>query len=60
MQSLSQVEINSIREVVTCHQTVASKLSEYANLCQDATIKQSFQKASQDAHKNAQSLIQML
>ncbi|MCL2593138.1 MAG: hypothetical protein FWD82_07205 [Defluviitaleaceae bacterium] len=60
MNQLSQVEINAIREVVTSHQTIASKLSEYASSCTDANIKQAFQKASQDANKSAQTLIGML
>ena len=60
MPGLSHSELNSIREVVTCHQTTASKLHEYANQCQDPNIKQMFTKAAQDASKNAQNLIQML
>ena len=60
MPNLSQVEINSIREAVTCHQTASNKLSHYAEQCQDQNIKQMFGKAAQDAQKSAQTLIQMM
>lgn len=60
MVNLTQVEVNFIREVVTSHQTMASKLSNYANQCQDSNIKQMFSQASQQAQKSAQNLIQML
>ena len=60
MPGYSQSELNSIREVVACHQTTANKLSDYANQCQDPTIKQMFTKAAQEANKSAQNLIQML
>lgn len=60
MAKLSQQELNSIREVVSSHQTMANKLSTYANQCQDQSIKQMFSQASQQAQKSAQNLIQML
>ena len=57
---LTQMELSSIREVASCHQTVSSKLSAYANQCTDPHIKQMFQKASTDAQNSAQKLIDML
>ena len=60
MPNLSQVEINSIREVVSSHQMMSSKLSTYANQCQDQQIKQMFQQAATEANKSAHNLIQML
>ncbi|MCL2337914.1 MAG: hypothetical protein FWC60_10910 [Firmicutes bacterium] len=60
MANLSQSEVNSIREVVMAHQTMACKLSQYANDCNDTHVKQMFTKASQDARNSAQNLIQML
>lgn len=60
MAQLTQVELNSIREVVMGHQTIASKLSEYAQKCQDAEIKKMFEQASQEAAKSSQNLLQML
>ena len=60
MTGLKQSELNSIRETVACHQTVASKLSAYAEQVNDPNIKQMFTQASTKAHQGAQSLLQML
>ena len=60
MNGLRQSELNSIREVAACHQTVASKLSAYAEQVQDPHIKQMFSQASSKATQGAQNLIQML
>ena len=60
MANLSQQELNSIREVVSGHQTVASKLCTYAGQVQDPTLKQMFEQGSQDARKNAMDLINMI
>lgn len=59
-QQLNQMELNSIREIVSGHQTNAAKLSTYANQCKDQQIKQMFQNASMQAEQSAQKLIQML
>jgi len=60
MANLSSQELNSIREVVSAHQNVSSKLSAYAGQVQDPTLKQMFDKGSQDAKKNAMDLINMI
>ena len=60
MANLNQMELSSIREVVGCHITVASKLNSYASQCQDPQIRQMFQQAAGEAQKSAQKLIQML
>jgi hypothetical protein len=60
MIQLNQMEANSIREIVGCHQTSSAKLAAYAEACQDQQIKQMFQQASQEAKTGAQKLIQML
>ncbi len=60
MANFTQSELNSIREMVTSHQTISSKLKSYADQCQDSNIKQMFNQASQQAQKSAQNLIQML
>ena len=60
MQGLKQSELNWIREVVSGHQTTASKLGTYANQVNDAQIKQMFSKASTEANKAAQNLLNML
>ena len=60
MPGLKQSELNWIREVVSCHQTTASKLATYAEQVQDPHIKQMFSQASTKATQAAQQLIQML
>jgi len=53
-------ELNSIRESVTSHHTMAAKLSAFSNQCDDPGIKQMFSQASQQATQAAQKLTQML
>ena len=60
MANVNLSELNSIRECVTSHQTVASKLSDYASKCNDPQIKQMFSQASSQATQAAQKLTQML
>ncbi len=60
MANLSTIEVNSIREIASCHQTMSSKLQAYADQCNDNQIKQMFSKAAQEAQRSAQNLIQML
>ena len=60
MPGLKQSEMNSIREVVSAHHTMANKLSTFADQVQDQQIKQMFSQASTKAKQSAQSLIQML
>ncbi len=60
MATLSQVEFNTIRELVSGHQMISKKLSTYAGQCQDAEIKQMFQNASKEAINSSQKLIDML
>lgn len=60
MSQLNQMEVNSIREIVECHQTTAAKLEDYAKQCDDARIKQMFEQASQEAKQSCQKLTQML
>ena len=60
MSGLKQSELDHIREMASCHQTVANKLSAYAEQINDPNIKQMFTQASTKARQGAQNLIQML
>jgi hypothetical protein len=60
MASLTQVELNSIREMVACHRTTSVKLHNFASQCADPKIQQMFRQASTEADKSANNLIQML
>lgn len=60
MSDLSLSELNSIREVVTCHQMTSHKLQDYSNKCSDSQIKQMFGQAAQKAQESANNLISMI
>jgi phosphoribosylcarboxyaminoimidazole (NCAIR) mutase len=60
MQGLKQSELNWIREVVSAHQTMSTKLDTYAEQVQDPQIKQMFTQAAGKAKQSAQNLISML
>lgn len=60
MPKLTQNELNSIRDLTSSHQTMSVKLSSYSNQCQDTNIKSMFKKASDEAQRTAQSLVQIL
>jgi len=60
MANFNQSEFNSIREIASAHQTMACKLSDYSNQCQDPHIKQMFSQAAESAKQSAQNLTQML
>lgn len=60
MSNLSLCELNSIREVVTCHQMTAHKLQDYSNKCSESQIKKMFGQAAQKAQDSADNLISML
>ncbi|QUH26801.1 hypothetical protein [Serpentinicella alkaliphila] len=60
MNQLNQNELQNLRHLISNHQMVANKLNDYAQQCQDTTIKQMFQQASQSAQKNAQQLMTFL
>ena len=60
MGNVSQMEFNAIREIAGGHITVASKLNEFAQKCNDPQIKDMFENAAQDAKKSAMTLASML
>ena len=60
MSNYTQSELNSIREIVTFHQILCSKLNSYARKCQDPEIKEMFTNASMQSQKSINDLIQML
>lgn len=60
MPNISQKELMSISDIVSRHQNIATKLSDYSEECTDQEIKQMFKKASQEATQSVQNLINML
>ncbi|WP_416198222.1 MAG: Coat F domain-containing protein [Sporanaerobacter sp.] len=58
--NINQSELQSLREIIGCHQTMATKLDFYSNQCQDQQIKQLFKQSSQDAQTTATNLTNSL
>ncbi|WP_042683226.1 hypothetical protein [Anaerosalibacter massiliensis] len=58
--NINQQELQSIREIASSHQTMATKFDFYSNQCQDQQIKQMFKQSSQDAKTTATNLINSL
>ncbi len=42
MGNINQMELQSLREIIGAHQTMASKFDFYSNQCQDPNIKKTF------------------
>lgn len=60
LSQISQKELLYVSDIASSHQLLSTKLSTYASQCNDAQVKQMFEKASQDASMTAQNLIQSL
>lgn len=60
MAQLNQLELQNVRHLVGGHQTIACKLNDYANQCQDQQIKQMFQQAATSAQNTTQRLMGLL
>lgn len=60
MAQVNQLELQNLRHLIGGHKTIAAKLTDYCNQCQDAQIKQMFQQGATEAQNTAQKLIQFL
>ncbi len=60
LNNLSQMELENLRHIVDSHQTMAGKLNEYSNRCQDAQVKQMFKDGAQSAKTTVQQLTNKL
>lgn len=60
MPNISQKELMLVNDMVTRHQTVASKLNNYASDCTDFEVKNMLKKAATEAQTSAQNLISLL
>lgn len=58
--SINQMELQSLREIIGDHQTMANKFDFYSNQCQDPNIKNLFKQSGQDADQTANNLINSL
>lgn len=60
LSTVTQQELQSVREIAGGHLTMSSKFGFYAGKVQDPQIKQMFQQASTDAHTTATNLANSL
>lgn len=60
LETITQQELNSLKEIAGAHLTMSSKFGVYANQVQDPQFKQMFQQASTDAMTTATNLINSL
>ena len=60
MSDLNQIELQNLRHLIGAHETSYQKLTNYANTCNDAQVKQMFTKAAQDALNGKQKLLTFL
>lgn len=60
LNSLTQQELQAIREIASGHVTMSKKFGVYASKVQDPQIKQMFQQASTDAQTTATNLTNSL
>lgn len=60
LTNVSQQELQNLRHIIDEHQTMASKLDEYSNRCQDNQLKQMFKQAAQSAQTTVQQLTNKL
>lgn len=60
INSLTQQELQAIREIASGHVTMSKKFGVYASQVQDPQIKQMFQQASIDAQTTATNLTNSL
>lgn len=58
--NINQQELQSVREIIGSHQTMASKLDFYSNQCQDPNLKNMFKQSGQDAKTTATNLLNSL
>ena len=60
MATLTQVELQNLRHLISGHDISYQKLNAYASQCVDPQIKQMFTKAAQDSLNTKQKLLTFL
>jgi len=58
--NINQMELQSLREIIGAHQTMACKFDFYSNQCEDPNIKNLFKQSGQDSETTATNLINSL
>ncbi|HHX56606.1 MAG TPA: hypothetical protein GX710_01155 [Clostridiales bacterium] len=60
MSQLSQVELQSLRHLISSHETSSQKLETYAQQSTDPQIRSYFEKSARDAQQTKQKLMSFL
>lgn len=60
MSQLTQVELQSLRHLISSHETSCQKLQTYSQQATDTQVKAFFEKATQDAQQTKQQLLSFL
>lgn len=60
MSELSVLDLQNLRHLIGGYDTSHCKMTEYANMTEDAEIKKLFQDAADSAMKNKQELLRFL
>ncbi len=60
MPNLTNIELDSLREIIMEETLAASKFAAYAQTATDASLKSYLSKAAQEASRNVQNLRQFL
>ncbi|NLJ72564.1 MAG: hypothetical protein GX333_06100 [Syntrophomonadaceae bacterium] len=58
--SLTQLELQHLRHLISSHEMAEKKLNSYANSCNDPQVKQMFQQSAQSASQSREKLISFL
>ncbi|GBF10691.1 hypothetical protein TEPIDINF_002697 [Tepidibacillus infernus] len=59
-EQLTQMELQSLRELISAHDLGAKKLQDYANQATDPQVKQMLQQSAQSAQNTKQKLMSFL
>jgi len=58
--NINQMELQSLRHLISAHETSEKKLNFYATQAQDPQVKQMFQQSAQSASQTRQKLLSFL
>ncbi len=60
LNQLNEMELQSLREIISGHKTMVSKFNTYAEQCSDPQLKQMFKQSAQSAQTTVQNLTQSI
>lgn len=60
MAQINQMELQNLRELIGCHETLVNKLKFYANQCNDPQLRNMMEQSSQSAGETKERLLSFL